>query len=120
MNKNIGDGVAFDGSITDCDVCAMRKSYQLAHPKKSNHAAINAPCQLVYADLMGPFKPTSLSARSPTSSYKWTAVYLLCSKDQPFASLQLFVTSIVILLGKRVIRWLAGKRGEFVGDEFKD
>ena len=73
MNENNGNGVAFDGSVADCDVCAaVGKSHQLAHPKKANHAAVNAPFQLVYGDLMGSFKPTAyggykFAAGSPTS-----------------------------------------------------
>ena len=58
---------------------------------------------------MGPFKPTAHGGFKFVSKItdqftKWTAVYLLCSKDQALASLQLFVTSTVIPLGKRIIR----------------
>ena len=60
-----------------------------------------------------------LSAKSPTSFTKCTTVYRLCSKDQANASLQLFVTSTVIPLGKRIIRWHVDRESEFMGDEFK-
>ena len=43
MNRKSGNGVTFDGSIADCDVCTVEKSHQLAHPKKANHVAINSP-----------------------------------------------------------------------------
>ena len=46
-----------DGSISD--VCAVGKCHQLAHPKKAKHTDIMAPFQLVYGDLMGPFKPAT-------------------------------------------------------------
>ena len=59
INRKSCNGVEFDVSFADCDVCAVGKSHQLAHPKKANHAAINAPFQLVYGDLMGPSKPTA-------------------------------------------------------------
>ena len=36
MQRRDGNGVAFDGSIDHCDVCAVGKSHQLAHPKKAN------------------------------------------------------------------------------------
>lgn len=73
---------------------------------------------------MGAFKPTAhggyRSVGKVTDPFtKWTAVYLLRSKYQALASLQLFVTSIVIPLGKRFIRWRVGERGESTGDEFK-
>ena len=92
MNRNNGNGVAFDCSIANCDVCAVGESHQLAHPKKANHAAVNAPFQVVYGDLMGPFKPTAHSGYKFVSKItdqftKWTAVYLICSKDQTLASL---------------------------------
>ena len=73
MNRNNSNAVAFDGSITDCDVCAVGKSHQQARPRKAKHVTLYAPFRLVYGDLTGPFKPTAhggfkLSARSPTSS----------------------------------------------------
>ena len=88
MNRNNGNGVAFDGSIADCDVCAVGKSHQLAHPKKVNHAANNAPFQLVYGDLMGPSNrrlmvDTSLSATSPTRSHGGSQSTFSAAKIKP-------------------------------------
>ena len=93
-------------------------------PKKAKHAIINVPFQLVYRDLMGPFKPTARGGYEFVSEIadwftKWTAVYFLCSKDQALPSLQLFVTSSVISLGNRIIRWRADKGGGFKGDKIK-
>ena len=45
MQRRDGNGVAFDGSIDHCDVCAVGKRHQLAHPKKAKHAVIIAPFQ---------------------------------------------------------------------------
>ena len=50
---------------------------------------------------MSPFKPAARGgyeymSKIADNSTKWTAVYLLCTKDQALASLQLFVTSTVI------------------------
>ena len=109
----------------DCDVFVVGTNRQLAHPKIANHAAINAPFQLVYGDLMGPFKPMAhggckFASKINDQFTKWTAVYLLCNKDQALASLQLFVTSTVIHLGKHIIRWRADKGDKLTGDEFKD
>ena len=50
---------------------------------------------------------------------KWNAVYLLCTKDQAFASLQLFFTSTVIPFGSRIDTWQADKGGEYTGEDFK-
>ena len=57
MQRRDGNGVAFDGSTDHCDICAVGKSRQLAHPTKMKHDDITAPFQLAYEDLMGPFKP---------------------------------------------------------------
>ena len=48
----------------------------------------------------------------------WTVGFLLFSKHA-LSSLQLLITSTVILLGKRIIRWRADKEGELTRDEFK-
>ena len=58
-------------------------------------------------DLIDPFKPTAnggykFVCKITDQLTKWTAVYLLSSKDQALAPLQLFVTSAVIPLGKRI------------------
>ena len=50
---------------------------------------------------------------------KWTAVYLLCTKDQALASLQLFVFSAVIPFGNRIVTRRADKGGEYTGEDFK-
>ena len=42
MQRRDGNGVAFDGSINHCDVCAVGESHHLAHPKKAKHADITA------------------------------------------------------------------------------
>ena len=52
MNRKNGNGVSFDGSIADNDVCALGKSHQLAHSKKAKHDTISATSQLVYRDLV--------------------------------------------------------------------
>ena len=63
---------------------------------------------------MGPFKPTAhggykFDNKITDRFTKWTTVYHLCSKDQAVASLQLFVTSTVIPLGKRIVKRRADK-----------
>ena len=67
MQRRDGNGVAFDGSIDHCDVCAVGKSHQLAHAKKAKHADITSPFQLVYRDLMGLFKP------APRGGYEYVS-----------------------------------------------
>ena len=49
MQRRDGNGITFDGTLADCDVCAVGKSHQLAHPKKAENADIKAPFQLEYS-----------------------------------------------------------------------
>ena len=82
IQRRDGKGVAFDGTIDHCDVCAVGKSHQLAHPKKAKHADITAYFQLVCGDPMGPFKPAARGSYESLSKItdqftKWTVVYLL-------------------------------------------
>ena len=120
MQRRDGRGVAFDCSIDHCDVCAVGNCQQLAHPKKAKNADIIASLHLVYEDLMGPFKPTTRGGYKITDQFtKWFAVYLLCTKDQALASLQLFVTSTVIPFGSHIGPWRFDKGGEYTGEDFK-
>ena len=119
-----GNGVAFNGSIDHCDVFAVGKSLLLARPKKAKHADITAPFQLNYGDLMTSLKSATLGGCEYVSKItdpftKWTGVYLLCTKDQALASLQLFVKSTVIPLGSRIVTWRADMGGEYTGEDVK-
>ena len=124
MQRRDGNRITFDGTIADCDVCAVGKSHQLAHPKKAENADIKAPFQLVYADLMGPFAPAAHGGYKYVSKItdhfsRWNAVYLLCSKDQALASLQAYVTSTVIPFSSRIVRFRTDKGGEYTGKDFQ-
>ena len=57
MQRANGNSITFDSTIVDCDVCAVGKDKQLAHPKKAQHAGIARPFQLCSSDLMGPSTP---------------------------------------------------------------
>ena len=124
MQRRDGNGVAFDGSIGHCDVCAVGKSHQLAHSNKVKHADIAVPFQLVYGGLMGPFKLTAHGGREYVRKIthqftKWTAVYLLGTKDQTLASPQLLVSSTATAFGIGIVTWRVGKGIENTGEDFK-
>ena len=123
LRKRDGTGIAFEGAISDCDVCAVGKAQQLSHPKTANHK-VSRTFQLCYGDLIGPFTPVAIGGyryvSKITDEYtKWTAVYLLTNKNQALKSLQLFVGSTAIPLGGRIVRWRADKVGEYTGEEFR-
>ena len=85
---------------------------------------VGQPFQLCYGDLIGPFTPTAIGGYKYVSKItdeytKWTAVYLLTSKNQALQSLELFVDSTVIPFGGRIVRWRANKGGECTGEEFR-
>ena len=124
MQRHDDNGIIFDGNIVDCDVCAVGKGQQLAHPKKSQHAGITRPFQLCYGDFMGPFTPEAYRGFKHVSKIidqftRGTAVYLLENKSCAFDSFRLFVTSTVIPCGGRVIRWRADKEEEYTSEAFK-
>ena len=81
-----------------------KRSLELMNRQNGN----NSPSQLVCGEFMSPFKPTARGgyefvSKSTDQFTKWPIVYLLCSKDQALASLQLFVASTMMPLGKRNI-----------------
>ena len=57
--KRDGTGITFEGAVSDCDVCAVGKGQQLAHPKTVN-CKVNRPFKLCYRDLTEPFKPVAI------------------------------------------------------------
>ena len=57
--KRDGTGITVEEAVSDCDVCAVGKTQQLAHPKTANHM-VNRPVQLCYGDLIGPFTPVAI------------------------------------------------------------
>ena len=86
MQRRDRNGITFDGPLADCDVCAVGKSYQLAHPKKAKNAEVEASFQVVYGDLMEPFTPAAYGGyryvNKITDQFsRWPAVYLFCSKN---------------------------------------
>ena len=123
LRKRDGTGITFEEAVSDCDVCAVRKAQQLDHPKTANHK-VSRPFQLCYGDLMGPFTLAAMGGYKCVSKItdgytKWTAVYLLTNKNQALKSLQIFVGSMAIPFGGRIVRWRVDKDGEYTGEEFR-
>ena len=53
LRKTEGNGVEYTGTVPGCYICAVGKSTQKTHPKKTKHK-IDGPMEVVYTDLMGP------------------------------------------------------------------
>ncbi|CAM9928607.1 unnamed protein product, partial [Sphacelaria rigidula] len=112
------NGVYFSGTVTYCDVCAVGKSHQLAHPKTANNK-VQPTCQLVMADLMGPVMPEALGSfqyvcKISNEYTTWTEIYLLKSKGGAFHAFQSFIQSMVIPGGVR-----SDIGGWFIGNDFR-
>ena len=124
LKKASNNGVSFDGTVPDCDVCAVGKNRQRAHPKTADQH-VRRPFQLVFTDLMEQFTPEALGGYKYVSKIsdehtRWTEMYLLKSKDGALHAFQSFVQSMVIPTWVCVERLRADKEGEFIGNDFKD
>ena len=113
LKKVNNNGVSFDGTVPDCDVCAVGKSRQRARPKTADQH-VQHPFQLVFTDLMGQFTPEALGGYKYVSKIsdehtRWTEIYFLKSKDGALHAFQSFVQSMVIPSGVHVERLRADK-----------
>ena len=113
LKKVNNNGVSFDGTVPDCDVCAVGKNRQRSHPKTADQH-VQYPFQLVFTDIMGQFTPEALGGYKYVSKIsdehtRWTEIYLLTSKDGALHAFQSFVQSMVIPSGVRVERLRADK-----------
>ena len=59
LRKRNGIGITFEGTVSDCNVCAVGKTQQLAHLKTANNK-VNRPFRLCYGNLMGPSTPVAI------------------------------------------------------------
>ena len=104
LRKRHGTGTSCEGTVSDCDVCAMGKAQQLAHPKTKHK--VNRHFQLCYRDPKWPFTPVAIveyASKVIDEFIKWAAVYSLTNKNQAFRFLQLLVSSMVIPFGDRIV-----------------
>ena len=113
LTKVNSNGVSFEGTVPDCDVCAVGKSRQRAHPKTADQH-VQPPFQLVFIDVMEQFTPEALGGYMFVSNIsdehtRWTEIYLFKSKDGALHAFQSFVQSMVIASGVRVERLRADK-----------
>ena len=63
LRRMPGSEVDYNGDIKACDVCAVGKSKQQAHPKQSTYD-VQHVLQIVTVKLMGPIKPAALGGYS--------------------------------------------------------
>ena len=114
LRKVKGNGIDDTGNVKACDVCAIGKSAQQAHPKKTTYD-IKQPFQLVLADLMGPMSPPALGGFQYVSKIvdqqtDLKEIFVIKAKSDAIDTLKLFNQSLVTLTGLRLER-LRGDRG---------
>lgn len=117
------NGVEYDGDVAACDVCAIGKSAQQAHPKRASYD-VQQPFQLVTSDLMGPIVPEALGGFRYANKFvdqrtKWGEIVLLKTKEDAVDALQLFVQTVVIPDGWRLQRLRTDKGTEFTAEAFR-
>ena len=87
LKKVSNNGVSFDDTVPDCDVCAVGKILQPAHLKTADQR-VQRPFQLVLTDLMGHFAPVALGGCKYVSKISdehtwWTEIYLCYLQGWP-------------------------------------
>ena len=123
LRKVEGNGVEYTGTVSGCDICAVGKSTQKAHPKKDKHTT-DGPMELVYTDLMGPITPAARGGYKYVSKFtdgfsRMKEIFLLKSKAEAVNSLHLYNMTVAVPLGLRIQRLRCDKGGEYTSKEFK-
>ena len=123
LRRKEGNGVEYTGTVSDCDICALSKSRQQAHPNKSTRTTTR-PMQLICTDLMGPFTPSAKGGYRYVSKFtddysRMKEVYLLRNKSEAAESLHQYNMTMAVPLGLRIEIVRCDKGGEYIRKEFK-
>lgn len=122
LRKKDGNGVDFADSMSPCDICAISKSRQLAHPKKTTRKT-TAPMQLVYTDNMGQISPPAKGGFRYVSKFtddfsRMKEVYLLKAKSESVRALHAYNMHVAARLGRHIEIVRCDRGGENIGNEF--
>ena len=122
-HRKEGNGVKYTETVSDCDICALSKSRQHAHSKKSTRTTAR-PMELIYTDLMGPFTPPAKGGYRYVSKFtdeysRMKEVSLLRNKSEAAESLHQYNMTVAVPLGLRIEIVRCDKGGEYIGKEFK-
>ncbi|CAB1102957.1 unnamed protein product [Ectocarpus sp. CCAP 1310/34] len=122
LRKKEENEVDFSDSMTPCDICAISKSTQLAHPKKTSRET-TAPMLLVYTDIMGKTTPLAKGGFGYVSMFndaysRIKEIYLLKAKSETVRALHAYNMQVAAPLGRgiEIIRCDRGR--ENVANEF--
>ena len=123
LRKTEGNGVEYTGTVSGCDICAVGKRTQMAHPKNTTHKT-DGPMELVYTDHMGPITPAAQGGYMYVSQFtddvsRVNEIFLLKSKTEAVNTLHLYNMTVAVPLGLRIQRLRCDKGGEYISKEFK-
>ena len=123
LHRKEGNGVEYTGTVSDCDICALSRSRQHAHPKKSTRTTTR-PIRLIYTDLTGPFTPPAKGgyryvSKFPDDYSRMKEVYLLRNKSEAAESLHQYNMTVAVPVGLHIEVVRCDKGGEYNGKEFK-
>ena len=112
----------YTGAVSNCGICALSKSRQQAHPKKSTRTTTR-PMKPINTDLVGPFTPPAKGGYRYVSKFtdysRMKEVYVLRNKSQAAESLHQYNITVAVPLGLRIEIVRCDKGGEYIGKEFK-
>lgn len=120
------EGIKFDESILECEVCILAKMTK--YPFKNERNRAERSLQIIHTDTMGPIKPTSFPGQKRyivvfVDDYSRLArAYSTKSKDESGISLERFLISGRNLLGKdEKVCYIRSDQGtEFMGGKFTE
>ena len=123
LRRKEGNGVEYTGTVSDCDIFALSKNRQYAHPKKSTRTTTR-PMQLIYTDLMGPFTSPAKGGYRYVSKFtddysRMKEVYLLQNKSEAAKLLHQYIMIVAVPLRLHIAIVRCDKGGEYIGKEFK-
>ena len=124
LRKVEGNGIGYTVSVKACDVCAIGKSAQQAHPKQATYD-IKRLFQLVLADLLGPMFLPALGGFQYVNKFvdqqtKWKEKFLVKAKSDAIDTLKLFNQSLVIPTGLRLERLGRDGGTEYTARAFRE
>lgn len=100
LRKVEGNGVEYNEYISACDVCAIGKSTQPPHPKKTTYG-VERPFEHIVGDTMGPITPPALGGFNYVRTFvdqktKWGEIFIIKAKSSAIDTRSLFVRALVI------------------------
>ena len=120
LRRMPGSGVDNNGDIQACDVFAVRKTGQQAHPTQATYDVHHA-FQLVTVDLMRSIKPTARGGYSYVTKFvdqhtKWKEIFIIKTKPQALDALERYNKALVIPNNKFLTEFMSSEFRQYCHD----